>query len=121
MRSTKVASAASASALIVLLIVSGCSYSFTGKTLNVGVASAGVADMVTTVHAIEQGRGREGNPFMGQSLWQQAAVKLGGIGYVIGMAALLERHELQAWAHVLRGVAIVTWTSVAIHNGRVGR
>lgn len=112
-RGLSVATAASASALILLLI--GCASSNLGRSLNVAVVGAGIAD----VASLDSRVSREGNPVMGQSLQQQVIVKSLGIAAVLGGAFLVEERGHPVWAQIIRGVMIGAWTMATIHNARL--
>lgn len=107
-----------AGALIAVLILSGCASSSTGRLLNTAVIGSGVADYVTTRQAIDQGRGREGNPILGQDAFRQAVVKSLGIAGVIGIAHLIDQQH-SVMAHLIRGVSISLWSAIAVRNGRI--
>lgn len=97
----------------------GCASSRTGKALNVGIVGAGVADVASTRDALARGA-QEANPIMQGGLVRQTLVKSAGVGAVIGLAQLLEIKHPRL-AHVLRGLVIVGWSVVTVHNVRVGR
>lgn len=97
----------------------GCSSSNLGKSLNVGVVASSAADLVTTHHAIDRG-GREANPVMGQSDLQRLLVKSLGVGVILAGSQAIEKSH-PVIAHVLRSVAIVGFSAVALHNAGVKR
>lgn len=103
-----------------LLLFAGCAASRTGKALNVAVIGSGVADLVTTSHAMDRG-GREWNRIAGDEEWRQWLVKSLGVSGVIGAAALLDRKEHRILAHVLRGAVAGVYTWASIHNHGVNR
>lgn len=119
MRSTKVAPAVSASA-IVLILGLGCASSNTGRVLNVGVVASGAWDLHSTNVAIARG-GTEANPVMGSHAWQRLGLKAVGISTVLAGAYLLEKKDHRVLAHVIRSVVMVGWSAAAIHNGSVRR
>ena len=101
------------------LIFSGCASSTLGKSLNVGVAVSGAADIVTTRQAIARG-GYEMNPILGQGVWRQSLIKFVGVSGVIAGAQIVERKS-PVLAHVLRGITITAWSLAAWHNRGVMR
>lgn len=100
-------------------VLAGCAPTLRGRTLNIGVASAGVADLVSTRRALDRGA-VEANPLMGQGAVRQAVVKGIGVSGVIALANLIERRH-PVLAHVVRGAVLVGWSLAAVHNERVRR
>ena len=106
MRSTKAATAASASAMICILLFSGCSYAVVG---------AGVSDFASTQYAISKGAS-EANPAMKGGAVSQAIKKAAGISGVLAAAHLLDHREHRTLARIVRATAIVVWSSATVHN-----
>lgn len=103
------------------LIFGGCASSTLGKSLNVGVIASAGADLYTTRAAINSGRGVEGNPIMGQSLWQQLTLKSAGVSTVLAAAWVADRQQRQMLAHILRGAFITLNAVVAARNYQIAR
>ena len=106
--------------LVLVLALSGCVSTMTGKTLNIAVIGAGTADYVTTQQAVARG-GREANPFLGQGAVRQAVVKAVGVTGVIALAGLVDLKGRPVLAHVVRGVVIAAWSGAAVWNASQGR
>lgn len=107
---------------IAIILLSGCASSSLGKGLNVAVIGSAVADQVSTRYAIHSGCCREGNAFLGDGTWRQLAMKVGGVGLVLGLAALADRQEHPRWVgHLVRLIPIGIWSGAAIHNWRLAK
>lgn len=119
MRSTKAATAASASAVILMCSIACASSSF-GKGLNLAVVGSGAADVVSTQVALDSGCCRELNAVMGSSLLRQSLLKAAGISTVIASAHLVEIKR-PVLAHLVRGIAITAWSVAAWHNWQLAR
>lgn len=101
------------------LSLSGCASSNLGRTLNIGVVGAAVADLHSSQLAIQRGVGREGNPLMGSSVWQQGLMKAGGVGLIIAAAHLAESKQRPILAHLVRGITITAWSIVSYRNYQI--
>lgn len=119
MRSTKAATAVSASVMKTLAIC--LFFTLNGCALKVAVVGAGTADLVSTRMAIQSGQGREANHLMGQGAVRQAITKAVGISGVLGATALLEHKGKKTLARVIQAAAVIVWSAAAIHNGGVRR
>ena len=103
--------------LVLVLALSGCASTMTGKALNIAVIGAASADYVTTHQALARGA-QEVNPFLGQGAVRQAVVKAVGVTGVIALAQLVDLKGRPVLAHVVRGIAIAVWSGAAIWNTR---
>ena len=103
------------------LIFGGCASSALGRSLNAGVVTSAALDLHSTRQAMESGRGREGNPVLGQALGQQVAVKSLGVGAVLGLAQLAEAKGKTVTAHLARAVVTAAWSVVAYRNYQIAR
>ena len=122
MRSTKVTTSVSASAIMLTLVLAlGCASSPVGKSLNVGVGVSAGLDFTSTRMAIQSGRGHEGNVLLGQGAFRQAIVKVIGPVAVIGMASVVEKGSHRVLAHVIRSAAIVGWGFISVKNFQIAR
>ena len=101
---------------LLLLSLIGCSLSKGGKALDGGVIGSAGVDYHSTRLAIQSGHGIEGNPLVGSGAIRQALVKSLGAGLVIAGAFAIEERGHTVWSQILRGVAIVAWTTASIHN-----
>lgn len=119
MRSTKATTAASASAVILILSL-GCSASLGGKVLNGLVIGSKVADQLSTDRAEARGA-REANRLLGSSQWRQVLIGSLGVGSVIASAALLESKGHKVTAQIIRATAVIVWSGIAWRNTQVQR
>jgi hypothetical protein len=107
-------------ALILVLALVGCSHSYLGKGLNIGVGLAKVADQVST-DAAERRGAIEGNPLLGSDQWRQVLGSALGIGAVVVISGVVEKRGHRITSHVIRGIAASVWAGVAYRNHRLLR